>query len=322
MDEDEPIAASPLRSLAAGGMAAALSVACLHYAWFPTLERIPPIYARFYDRDRPGLESTIRTLESAGNYGEAAEVIQERLAHRMSAGWKAVLVAGLYRDLTQAGRRCSDPVQRVTYFTRACAVARGHGLDDQFATTLLAQAARTRDFVQRIEALRAQKQWPEVVSDLRAALKEQPSPEGGLLLPARLHEALVAWGTGSQNLEQKAQRLREAIDVARRYGLESETTAALLRAVEEEMARGADLERRVRQLQGEGRWSELIALIGTVMEERSRPAGSLPWEQWLFEAHYRWGTASRTSERGRSGTGRPSASRTRSGSIPNRPRLA
>jgi len=290
--EDEGVPPSRLRSALLGVVTGAVCVLCL-YGEFLLLERVPWVYEGYYDRDRARLEGQMKTLEDAGNFEEAARLARARLGERLTPRWEKDLAATFYRDLVEAGRRCPGAEQSIGHFTEARAVAQRHGLDDRLATTLLEQAAQHADFTRRIAELRAEKKWPEAANDLRAALKERPPAERERTLAEGLYQALVEWGKGSPSLEEKGARFREASEVAGKYGLSDDAAAALRKSAEEELTRGADFEHRVARLKGEGRWSELAALLRLAAETSPRPEWVHPLDRWLCEALYRGGDGAR-----------------------------
>jgi hypothetical protein len=286
--DEETLPVSPLRSAVVGLVGAGLGGL---YLWvgFLLLRQVPGLYAGYYDRDRPELEETVQTLEAAGNYEESATILRRRLQETTSPEWEKDLAARLTRDLVEAGKRCRGLDGSVARFTEAQDVARRHGLDSQLASLLLAQAQRQRTFAQRIRTFQAQRQWPEVVNDLRAAMRERPQSHWRHPLHEWLFHGLVEWGKSCSSLEEKARRFREAAEVARRYGLKEEPASSLLGAVEKERAHRADFAGRARELKNQRRWSRLVEVLQFAMEATPRSEWPLPLDRWLYEARISWG---------------------------------
>lgn len=235
-EDEEVLVPSPIHSFLMGALRAA---ACTAYLWlgFLGLEQTP-LYDFFYDRDRPRLEEKLRTLENAGNYSEAAQVVQTRLQQKMTKRWGKDLAARLVHDMIQAAGQKADLAAQKDDLTQALYIAKRYGMDSQLTSVMLDQVEKDLAFQNRIKEGLARQQWAEVATDLRAAIKDRATdPEGQRLLAQWLYDALVNWGQHSPNLEHQAEVYREAEDVAQRHALPLGPAAVLRRTVEGEIAR-------------------------------------------------------------------------------------
>jgi len=234
--EDQGSADPWLRQLLFGLIGAALGTAYLNILGFPLLERVPGLYAGYYDRDRPRLEQRLASLESTGNYAQAAETIRGRIGARLSSAWAVSLNLRLVDDLTRAAQNATSPQQRIALLSQALAVAHEHGLDDRLATILHAEAVEARDVNQRIDELRAQERWPELVDELRILLRKREPIVDRSTIASQLYDALVAWGMTSASPGEKARLFREAKDLAIQHGLSSATVESLLKEASHRLA--------------------------------------------------------------------------------------
>lgn len=284
---DEAETVYPLRA-AAGGFVLALGTLVYLGVGLWALQKIDVVYGGFHDRDRGALEAKVQTLEEAGDYEQAAALLRARIERPMTAVWQKELAANLYRDLVKAGQRCRDLKARSDHFREARGVAQAHGVDDQLAVTLLAQADRDLGLAQRMESLRAEQKWSELVSDLRSEIKQRPQDDTHALAEW-LFDSLVEWGRSSTDLPERARHFREALEVAQGHGLKREPASSLLAAAEAELSQWASLERQVRQFREQKQWQQLVRILRLNAETRPRPEWRHPLDQWLYDALCRQG---------------------------------
>jgi von Willebrand factor type A domain len=286
---DDEGARSPWpRKAAFGTLWAAAGVVYLALVGFPLLERIPWLYGGYYDRDRPRLEQRLASLESLGKYVQAAESIKARLASRASPAWRRLLAGRLVDDLTESAWRIDDAEERVSRLREARATAGQFGLDTRLTTMLLAREEKERITFKRIDDLRANRRWADLVELVRSALEDVETRDKPRLA-AQLCDALVAWGMSATSPGRKTELFRDALGVAREFKLSQETITSLIgesQAREEEIAR---CRKQIGDLRAQSRWSELVPLLEAAAREWPRPAWGDPLDQWLLHACCRLG---------------------------------
>jgi VWFA-related protein len=298
LEEDDVPKLNLLRPAVLGGLGAA---GCLVYLFlgFLILDQLS-LTNRYYERDRSQLEEKIRTLETAGNFEEAAAQIRDRLGRRTSPAWRKDLAANLYRDLVESGKRYPDLAARIDRFREAVAVAHEYDQDDQLAAVLLenaehelasAEAERVQKafFEQRVRTLREAGQWSDLATLVRPALAARSRPEWGHPLDSWLYEALYRGGDGGQDLREKRRHYEEALEIARTFNLDPEPATSRLKRLEVELARREELERRVSTFREQGAYEDLVAFLRFNMEGTPRSEWFHPLDRWLYEALIGWG---------------------------------
>jgi len=233
-DEDSPPVLRPLRVVLMSTFACVFALALL-WLGLAGLERIPGLYRSWYDRDRERVEASLHTLEQAGNFEEAGNLIRDRLRKRLSAGWCHSLAGRLSRDLIEVGKRRGDVDGSIKFLTAACEVNRQYGLDDALSVALLEQAQRDRNFAARMGDHRSAGRWNELANEIRAEMNSRPRTQWRYPLAEWLFDGLVALGRVAISHDEKVKNFRAALQVAAEYELKPELAASLLQLADTEL---------------------------------------------------------------------------------------
>jgi uncharacterized protein YegL len=233
----------------------------------------------------------VEQLRQQQDWASLIQLLEVTMQQRGPAEWPMPLAPVLYDTWVQRARAETAPEPRRRHLSQAVQVAGQHRLDPALATTLLAamdseQAGRAR-FTSRLEELKAQRRWPELVTLLRLELDDPANARESSALAGMCRDALVAWGDGLRDLAGKHGKYREACAVAAEYRLDASAAEARLRAVEAELVRRSAIQARVDQLRRDHAWPELTAYLLALTRD-PREQWPFPYHEWLFEAALAW----------------------------------
>ena len=200
-------------------------------------------------RVKPEFWQAVGEHERAGNYEYAIQLIQARLQRPLSASDRHVLLRRLCVDLVKAGKTCEargDIAGAQRFFQKSLSLARAHGLDSELAQAYEKDVAVRRDFLRRIEELRRECKWAEVVVAVQEEIQRSgDAPDLGRYLV----EALTELGSkGTTALAQRAEFLGKAVATAGSHRLEARDAARQLADVEAELQRRQHVLSRLEQL--------------------------------------------------------------------------
>lgn len=247
--EDEPVEGVPRACFF--GLLTGLAASVVLTVTFAGAGRIQPLVRLFCDADRPSFEAHLEPVIAAGNHAQAIAMLEERLrAGKLSRDWSGVLNQALYGEMLEAARASATVAQRTNYLCRAVSVARAAGLDDQLALERLKADAERVSTRAKLEELKANRHWPDLIAALQFAMKDKATNEWEVPYGRWLLDAYVEWAKDSPALDAKQAKLQLAVKVARESGLDPAPALALLKAAEQEAAVGAlvqDTARRERE---------------------------------------------------------------------------
>ncbi|MEZ6117149.1 MAG: vWA domain-containing protein [Pirellulaceae bacterium] len=187
---------------------------------------LPGVNPYFHDRDRPAIAARTQAYEEAGDFGDAVELVRDRLTKPISPQWKATLNAQLPELYQKAGIQASTPIEQVRFFELAEQAMRLTGQDSSAVQSLLEQAKRDAVYVARLDAMRDNHQWHDLIAELDVAIKApQPwrHPFAELLI-----DACINAGEAAESLQKKMQLFSHAVQVAEDYALDPSHATALL----------------------------------------------------------------------------------------------
>jgi uncharacterized protein YegL len=175
----------------------------------------------------------------------------------------------------------------------ALAVGQENGLKEEPAASLLNslenELVRRRQFNEKLRNLRGEGQWSELIDLLRRTIQELPRAEWGEPLDQLLYESLTRWGDDTDDYVKKQERYREAIVVAKAFGLDSQPAESRLKLIEAELARREEFTRSVETLKAKRAYADLVVLLQVSMDEKPPSEWLYPLDQWLYEALIEWG---------------------------------
>lgn len=260
---------SPLRP-AFFGVLTGLGLLLPLAAWYRLLESSPVIYAGYYDRDRADFERRLSAVEQAGDFGRAAGFIEDRLKRRLSAGWRRQLGGRLYDDLVAAGRQ-RPGAERLAYFAKARGVAAEFGLNDALAATLAENASVEADLAARLDSLRADRRFSDVVDILRTEMRRAPDSRP---VAVSLYEAYLHWAGATADVAEKRRLYSEANGIAVAHGIEPDAAATAIRLIDASAADRSSREKAAASLRDQ--------TMGVVRREL-QAAGSLRLRKSVLE---------------------------------------
>lgn len=198
----------PLRTVFLALCIGAVCVGLLGGATF-VCDRVPGLKSLFLDTDRTTVEQTLAVLENAGNYAEAAKVIESRLGKRITARWARELRQRLYLDLVRASGKCPDDEARA-FLEKAVDLAKANELDPTSAEALL----------KRLDL------------EARIAASEKLSEGQSASWARRQFELLLAWGDSSSDFSERRRCYLSAKSLAGKYGIPTDSVDEKLKHLE------------------------------------------------------------------------------------------
>lgn len=233
------------------GIALGITLSMYLAGAFALLQRVPWLYDRYYDADRPNIEAQLSTLEDAGNYAEAVKLIEDRLTRTTGTDWRRTLSERLYADLVQLAQQLPAE-KRLPVLTKARQLVRTHGFDDTSARTLEAHTLREKALIDRLARLQHDEDWDGVVEVLQSELLRD---NRSVVTARRLYDACCTAAAHSGSVERRAAYYAKALDIANRYKLPAERAqAAMVQIGEVQSAQNDTMQqsRRLAELEKEG----------------------------------------------------------------------
>lgn len=230
---DEELAPHPIRAVLLHGAGAMLCVGYLLMGF--QLLHAAGFGMSGFDRDPSSLEEKLQILEEARQFDRAAEIIEERLGQRISESWRQALAERLCRNLLDAGQQCTDLTERRKRFTKAVETARRHRIDAALALLLDEEARIESDYLNRVCALRTDKDWATLAMILEAGLDENTPRRRHLPQGVWLRDCLVEWSKELKDGRAKSEKLSRALDVCSKYNVDDQAVKLAVAFLDKEI---------------------------------------------------------------------------------------
>jgi Mg-chelatase subunit ChlD len=200
------------------------------------------------------VEQTLATLVAAGDFEAAADVVEKRLAGKLSKKWRGELEQRHIDLFVSAGEAAQTPEERAAHWKRAAAVAAEYGHDDRLPRALLAavdarqmhqQAAsrfalqrdrRWQDFITAVSRVMPPAARDAVLRTIETSVPKEYQPTG---LSQAIVDNLLAWAEGTVPLSERAERLRAVIAECAKRKISPKVAQLQLAAVLQELERQA-----------------------------------------------------------------------------------
>jgi Mg-chelatase subunit ChlD len=232
VESDEEMTSHPARALLIHGFCAILCIAYLAFSF--QLLHTAGFGILAHDQDRVSFEERLQVLDDAHQYDRAAVLIEDRLDQPISDSWKHVIAKRLCLTLINAGKNAKTLPERRERLKKAIEIASRYQLDGSLAVRLDEECQQEGAYLDRLAALRGNKDWRTLAIALEAGLIEDAASRRHLPLSSWLRNGLVEWAQELNSSRDKKEKLMQAMDICANHGLDNHVVRLALELVDKE----------------------------------------------------------------------------------------
>ena len=190
---------------------------------FWVLQQTPLSNEAYYDRDRAVLEARLSTLEQAGNYKQAANLISDRLQTPLTATWKQALRERFYQNLLHHSRLLPAN-EALAILSQAAELGQELGVDATALQALQTQASSDATLQNRLEKFAEEQNWAAMTQVLKAELLRKPTTHTA----QQLYDAICKAAMHAPSSAEQERGYQQAWELAVEYEVAGDRAQAAL----------------------------------------------------------------------------------------------